>query len=95
MQLIQAQLFAARISDHVQAFLRFSQLSLAYITTFLRCLHNNYNILALFEDNLFIVALDSYGASLLKRNWQDIGHIAMAHEVLGLACRSTRVDEIL
>lgn len=31
------------------------------------------------------VAIDSYGASLLQRNWQDIGHIAMAHEVLGIA----------
>jgi uncharacterized protein (DUF362 family) len=31
------------------------------------------------------VAIDSYGASLLKKNWQDIGHIVMAHEVLGIA----------
>lgn len=31
------------------------------------------------------VALDSYGASLLGRNWQDIGHIRLAHQVLGHA----------
>ncbi|MCF6290997.1 MAG: DUF362 domain-containing protein [Desulfobacterales bacterium] len=31
------------------------------------------------------VAIDAYGARLLKRNWRDIGHIRMAHRVLGLA----------
>lgn len=29
------------------------------------------------------VAIDSYGATLLKRNWHDIDHITMAHGVLG------------
>lgn len=31
------------------------------------------------------VAIDSYGASLLHKSWQDIGHIRMAHQVLGIA----------
>lgn len=31
------------------------------------------------------VAIDSYGTSLLGRSWQDIGHIRMAHQVLGSA----------
>lgn len=31
------------------------------------------------------VALDSYGTALLRRDWRDIGHIAMAHQVLGEA----------
>jgi len=31
------------------------------------------------------VAVDSYGASLLGRRWQDIGHIRLAHQVLGNA----------
>lgn len=31
------------------------------------------------------VAIDSFGASLLNRNWQNIGHITMAHKVLGIA----------
>ena len=31
------------------------------------------------------VAIDAYGTSLLKRSWRDIGHIRMAHEVLGIA----------
>ena len=31
------------------------------------------------------VAIDAYGATLLKRNWRGIGHIRMAHRVLGLA----------
>ncbi len=31
------------------------------------------------------VAVDSYGTSLLKRNWQDIDHIRLAHGVLGMA----------
>ncbi|MEN8189463.1 MAG: DUF362 domain-containing protein [Thermodesulfobacteriota bacterium] len=31
------------------------------------------------------VAIDAYGASLLGFNWQDIDHIRLAHEVLGLA----------
>jgi len=31
------------------------------------------------------VAIDAYGAGLLKRKWQDIGHIKMAHKILGVA----------
>ncbi|MFN2353470.1 MAG: DUF362 domain-containing protein [Desulfopila sp.] len=31
------------------------------------------------------VAIDSYGATLLKRNWRDINHIVMADGVLGQA----------
>ena len=31
------------------------------------------------------VAIDSYGTSLLGKSWQDIGHIRMAHQVLGIA----------
>jgi len=31
------------------------------------------------------VAIDSYGTSLLGKSWQDIGHIRMAHQVLGSA----------
>lgn len=31
------------------------------------------------------VAIDSYGTSLLGRNWRDIGHIVMANGVLGKA----------
>lgn len=31
------------------------------------------------------VAMDAYGAGLLGRDWHDIGHIAMAHGVLGQA----------
>lgn len=31
------------------------------------------------------VAIDSYGTSLLGRSWQDIGHIRMAHQILGSA----------
>lgn len=31
------------------------------------------------------VAIDSHGTRLLGRNWQDIGHIAMANNVLGMA----------
>jgi len=31
------------------------------------------------------VAIDSYGASLLNKSWQDIGHIRMAHQLLGIA----------
>ena len=31
------------------------------------------------------VAIDSYGTSLLGRSWQDVGHIRMAHQVLGSA----------
>ena len=31
------------------------------------------------------VAIDSFGCSLLKRSWRDIGHIAMADGVLGCA----------
>lgn len=31
------------------------------------------------------VAIDSYGTSLLHKNWQNIQHIALAHEVLGTA----------
>jgi uncharacterized protein (DUF362 family) len=31
------------------------------------------------------VAIDSFGTSLLGWNWQDIGHIRMAHNVLGIA----------
>lgn len=31
------------------------------------------------------VAIDSYGANLLGKNWQDIGHIALAHGKLGCA----------
>lgn len=29
------------------------------------------------------VAIDSYGASLLNRDWQTIGHIRLAHDMLG------------
>ena len=39
------------------------------------------------------VAIDSFGASLLKRNWQSIGHIALAHEVLGIA-NPLEVEEV-
>lgn len=31
------------------------------------------------------VAIDSYGTSLLNRNWQDIGHIQLSHGTLGVA----------
>ncbi len=31
------------------------------------------------------VAIDSYGTSLLKKDWRDIDHIRLAHEVLGQA----------
>ena len=31
------------------------------------------------------VAADAYGTALLKKSWEDIGHIRMAHEVLGRA----------
>lgn len=31
------------------------------------------------------VAIDSYGASLLGRSWQDIDHICLAHKILGVA----------
>mgnify|MGYP000060395495 CR=1 FL=1 len=31
------------------------------------------------------VAIDAYGTSLLRRSWQDVGHIRMAHQVLGSA----------
>ncbi len=31
------------------------------------------------------VAIDSYGTSLLHKSWRDIGHIRMAHQVLGIA----------
>lgn len=31
------------------------------------------------------VAVDAYGTALLKKSWQDIGHIRMAHGVLGQA----------
>ena len=31
------------------------------------------------------VAIDAYGTSLLKKSWQDIDHIRMAHKVLGNA----------
>jgi uncharacterized protein (DUF362 family) len=31
------------------------------------------------------VAIDSYGAMLLNRDWRTIGHIEMAHEILGCA----------
>ena len=31
------------------------------------------------------VAIDAYGTSLLGKSWQDIGHIKMAHNVLGTA----------
>ncbi len=31
------------------------------------------------------VAIDSYGTSLLQKNWQDIDHIRLAHGVLGTA----------
>ncbi len=31
------------------------------------------------------VAIDSYGAGLLGKNWQDIGHIRSVHQELGLA----------
>ena len=31
------------------------------------------------------VAIDSFGTSLLGRSWRDIGHIQMAHQVLGCA----------
>ncbi len=31
------------------------------------------------------VAIDAHGATLLRRDWRDIGHIRMAHRVLGLA----------
>ncbi len=31
------------------------------------------------------VAIDSYGCKLLSRNWRSVGHINMAHEVLGFA----------
>jgi hypothetical protein len=31
------------------------------------------------------VAIDAYGTSLLKRSWQDIGHIRMANKILGCA----------
>ena len=31
------------------------------------------------------VAIDAYGTSLLNRSWQDVGHIRMAHGILGCA----------
>lgn len=31
------------------------------------------------------VAVDSYGASLLSKRWQDVGHIRFAHKLLGRA----------
>lgn len=31
------------------------------------------------------VAIDAYGTTLLKRSWQDIKHIRLAHNVLGIA----------
>lgn len=31
------------------------------------------------------VAIDSYGATLLGRNWQDIDHIRYSHDILGMA----------
>ena len=31
------------------------------------------------------VAIDSYGASLLDMHWREIGHIELAHNVLGKA----------
>ncbi len=31
------------------------------------------------------VAIDAYGTSLLGKSWQDIGHIRMAHQLLGSA----------
>ena len=31
------------------------------------------------------VAIDAYGTTLLKRNWQDIGHIKMVNGELGIA----------
>ena len=31
------------------------------------------------------VAIDSYGTSLLNKSWKDIGHIRMAHQLLGIA----------
>jgi uncharacterized protein (DUF362 family) len=31
------------------------------------------------------VAIDAYGTTLLQRSWRDIGHIRMAHQVLGTA----------
>jgi len=31
------------------------------------------------------VAIDSYGASLLGKKWQDVGHLRLAHSVLGNA----------
>ena len=31
------------------------------------------------------VAIDAYGAGILGRNWRDIGHLQMAHNILGRA----------
>ncbi len=31
------------------------------------------------------VAIDSYGSSLLERDWREIGHIRLAHQILGIA----------
>lgn len=31
------------------------------------------------------VAIDAYGTCLLKRSWKDIGHIRLAHGILGIA----------
>jgi uncharacterized protein (DUF362 family) len=39
------------------------------------------------------VAIDAYGSHLLKRKWQQIGHIAMADGVLGSA-QSYRTHEV-
>ncbi len=39
------------------------------------------------------VAIDAYGASLLNLNWQDIGHIRLAHDVLGRA-EPLQINEI-
>nr|MBF0221715.1 DUF362 domain-containing protein [Desulfobulbaceae bacterium] len=41
-----------------------------------------HNLLAASQDP---VAIDAYGAKLLKRDWRQIGHIAMANRVLGNA----------
>ena len=38
------------------------------------------------------VAVDSYGCSLLGINWDSIGHIRMAHSVLGSAVSTTIVE---